>query len=134
MRIARTHLRLHRLAAAMALLGVVAAVGCGLGPGEAADGAATLTVTRDFGAEELVEATTTDPTPTETVARFLDREAEIETSFGGNFINSINGIENRAAGSSQQDWFFYVNGYWSPVGAAEAEVRPGDRIWWDYRE
>ena len=32
------------------------------------------------------------------------------------------------------DWFFYVNGYWSPVGAGEAQVHPGDRIWWDYHD
>ena len=33
------------------------AAGCGLGPGESSEGEATLTVTRDYGAEPMLEAT-----------------------------------------------------------------------------
>lgn len=135
MRIARTSSRPPLPAAVVTLLWcVIAVAGCGLGPGKTSEGTATLTVTRDFGSERLVEASSEDPSESETVARFLDREAEIKTSYSGNFINAIEGVENTATGGSQQDWFFYVNGYWSPVGAAEAKVRPGDEIWWDYRE
>jgi hypothetical protein len=122
------------VAAAVALVGAVAAAGCGFGSGASAEGEARLTVTRDFGAEQLLEASVSDPPSSETVVRFLDREAEIETSFGGNFVDEIDGISGRSEDGRRSDWFFYVNGYWSPVGAAEARVRPGDRIWWDYRD
>lgn len=107
---------------------------CGVGAGESEEGTANLTVTRDHGAERLLEADVSDPTASETVVRFLDREAEIETSYGGNFVDSIAGIDGAIAAGRSQDWFFYVNGYWSPVGAGEARVRAGDRIWWDYRD
>ncbi len=32
------------------------------------------------------------------------------------------------------DWFFYVNGVESPVGAADYALHGGDSIWWDYRD
>ena len=33
------------------------------------------------------------------------------------------------------DWFFYVNGVESPVGAADyARCSGGERVWWDYRD
>lgn len=124
--------RLRRLAAAA---GVAAAVaGCGFGPGEATNGEATLTVTRDYGAERLVEATVEDPTESETVLRFLDREADITTRYGGGFVQSIEGLAGGSAAGRSFDWFFYVDGVESPVGSAEREVRAGQRIWWDYRD
>jgi hypothetical protein len=62
--------------------------------------------------------------------RLLDREAEITTRYGGGFVQSIDGL----SGGRGDDWFFYVNGLESPIGAAEVRVEGGDRIWWDYRE
>ena len=122
----------RRLAAAAVL--AVAVAGCGLGPGDASEGEATLTVTRDYGAEPIAEATVSGPTESETVVRFLDREAEITTRYGGNFVHSIDGLAGDYSGGRSLDWFFYVDGMWSPVGAAEREVRAGQRIWWDYRD
>lgn len=124
--------RVRRLAAAAVL--AVAVAGCGLGPGERSEGEATLTVTRDYGSETILEATVEDPSESETVARFLDREAEITTRFGGNFVHSIEGLAGEYRGGRAVDWFFYVDGLWSPVGAGEREVSAGQRIWWDYRD
>jgi hypothetical protein len=118
--------------AATALVCAVAAGGCGVGPGEAAEGEATLVVTRDFGAEELATGVLDGPTPSDSVVRFLDENADIETDYGDNFVSSINGIKGSTVGG-EDDWFFYVNGVWSDIGAGEAKVQPGDRIWWDYR-
>lgn len=133
MREGRTRLsRPLRTAAAAALI-AAAAAGCGFGEGEASSGTATLVVTRDHGDERLLEASVSDPPRSETVVRLLDREAEIETSFGGNFVDSIDGLGASSGPEGRRDWFFYVNGYWSPIGAAEAGVEAGDRIWWDYR-
>ncbi len=119
--------------AAMVLSCTVAAGGCGIGPGEADEGTATLRVTHDFGAEEIASGTLEDPTPSDTVVRFLDEVAEIETSYGGNFVDSIDGVEGSTNDGGRNDWFFFVNGSYSDVGAGETEVSPGDRIWWDYR-
>ncbi len=119
---------------AMALLCALAAGGCGFGPGETEEGEASLRVTRDFGASELVDATLTDPTESDTIVRFLDEEADIETSYGGNFVDSINGLEGSTVNGGADDWFFFVNGYYSDIGAGEATVQVGDRIWWDFRD
>jgi Domain of unknown function (DUF4430) len=127
-------LQIVRVMLAAALLCAVAAAGCGFGPGASSDGDATLTVTRDFGAERLVDAKLSDPPESETVMRFLDGEADVETRYGGGFVQSIDGLEGTARGDRTFDWFFYVNGIESPIGAAEARVYGGDRVWWDYRE
>ena len=66
--------------------------------------------------------------------RFLDREADITTRYGGGFVQSIDGLAGGERGGRRYDWFFYVNGIESPVGAAEVRVHGGDRIWWDYRD
>lgn len=122
-----------RLAAAAALL-AAAVAGCGLGEGETTAGEASLTVTRDYGTEVLAEATVTDPPEAETVIRFLDREAEITTRYGGGFVQSIEGLSGGISDGRSFDWFFYVDGIESPVGSADREVRAGHRIWWDHRD
>jgi len=125
----------RKLAPALAaLMAAVFGAGCGFGPGNSSEGEATLTVTRDYGAEALVEATLEDPPESETVMRLLDSEAEIETRYGGGFVQSIEGISSIAQGDRTSDWFFFVNGVESSIGAAETEVRGGDRVWWDYRD
>ena len=123
----------RRLVAAAALVGAVAAGGCGFGPGDASAGQAELRVTREFGAVPMVDATLDDPTESDTVVRFLDSNADIETSYGGNFVDSIDGYAGSTSGGGDEDWFFFVNGYYSDIGGGERKVRPGDRIWWDYR-
>ncbi len=119
-------------AAAIAACCCVAAVGCGFGEGERAEGDAHLAVTRDFGSKRLVEATSERPSESETVVRMLDRVAEIETSYGGNFVDTIDGLSGSTASGGDSDWFFFVNGYFSEVGAGEARVTGGDEVWWDY--
>jgi hypothetical protein len=91
-------------------------------------------VTRDYGAERLLEASVSDPSASDTVIRVLDREAEITTRYGGGFVNSIDGLEGEVGDGRLADWFFFVNGIESSRGAAEVTVRAGDRIWWDYRD
>jgi Domain of unknown function (DUF4430) len=124
------------MARSVAILAAVALAlaGCGFGPGDPSPGTATLTVTRDYGSEVLAEARDENPPASETVIRFLDREAEITTRYGGGFVQSIDGIEGELVDGRSRDWFFYVNGIESEIGSAEAQVRGGDRIWWDYRD
>ena len=119
--------------AAVALICAAAAAGCGVGPGEAAQGTASLTVTRDYGTLRMLTATLENPTPSDTVVRFLDEHAEIETEYSGNFVSSIDGVEGSTVDGGFEDWFFFVNGVYSDVGAGEFALRPGDRVWWDHR-
>jgi hypothetical protein len=82
----------------------------------------------------MLEATEEDPPASETVIRFLDREADITTRYGGGFVQSIEGVSGSVEDGRTLDWFFYVDGIESPVGSAEREVEGGQRIWWDYRD
>jgi Domain of unknown function (DUF4430) len=91
-------------------------------------------VTRDYGEVQLLAASDEDLAESDTAMRLLDRNAEIATRYGGNFVQSIEGLEGASEAGRRSDWFFYVNGLWSPVGAAEYELRDGYRVWWDYRD
>jgi hypothetical protein len=110
----------------VALLCLVAALtGCG---GSDDGGEATLWVTRDRGAEVL--ATASVPAGV-TAMRALRSEADVDTSYGGRFVRSIEGVAGDAG--AKRDWFFFVNGVEADRGAAEYRLRPGDVLWWDYR-
>lgn len=119
--------------AAALLLVALAAAGCGLGPG-ADVGAVELTVTHDFGTVPVLEKKVGGLSEADTVMRVLEGEAEITTRYGGGFVQSIDGVEGEQNGGRAQDWFFFVNGVESPVGAAEFDLEGGERIWWDYRD
>jgi hypothetical protein len=93
-------------------------------------GSVDLTVTRDFGATKLVEASG-EANESDTVMRFLEKEAEIETRYGGGYVKSIDGLEESERGGHPYDWFFWVNGVISPTGAAEVPLEGGEKIWWD---
>ena len=122
------------LATGAAITVAAALAGCGFGAGPSSSGTATLTVTRDYGSKTLVAATDKDPAESDTVIRLLDRDADIATRYGGGFVQSIDGLAGAERGGRRYDWFFYVNGIESPVGAADVRVHGGDRIWWDYRD
>lgn len=114
------------------LLAALAAAGCGLGPG-ADVGAVHLTVTREYGAVPVLDRSL-EAKESDTVMRLLEGEAEITTRYGGGFVHAIDGVEESRRGGHPYDWFFYVDGVESPIGAAEYELEGGERIWWDYRD
>jgi hypothetical protein len=115
------------------LLAALAIAGCGLGPG-ADVGAVTLTVTRDFGAVPMLKRAVGEVRESDTVMRVLEGEAEITTRYGGGFVQSIEGLEADRYDGRSFDWFFYVDGVESPIGAADFSLHGGERIWWDYRD
>jgi hypothetical protein len=94
---------------------------------------ADLTITRDYGAEVLLEESVGPLGESSTAMRLLDQSAEIETSYGGGFVDSIESISS-SAGRRSFDWFYFINGIAAERGAAEFVVRPGDRMWWDHRD
>jgi hypothetical protein len=114
------------------LLCALAFVGCGVGEGEPSGGDVTLRVTRDFGVEPLREEVEEGAREGDTVMRLLQRSYEVDTRYGGGFVQEIDGVGGGREDGRRVDWFYYVNGIEAPLGAAEREVASGDRVWWDH--
>jgi Domain of unknown function (DUF4430) len=125
-------IRRRGLAVVSALLCVaLATAGCGLGPG-ADVGDVQVTVTREFGAVPVLDESV-GANESDTVMRVLEGEADVETRYGGGFVHSIDGVAEGSHDGDPYDWFFYVDGVESPIGAAEYDLEGGERVWWDYR-
>ncbi len=109
-----------------ALAALILLAGCGGADGE--EGTATLWVTRDRGAEVLLDV---QVDAGQTLMRALGSKVELETRYGGRFVQSIDGL----AGSleDQHDWFWFVNGYEGDRSASAYRLRAGDIAWLDYR-
>jgi Domain of unknown function (DUF4430) len=118
--------------AAALLLAAFAIAGCGLGPGDEV-GSVSLTVSKEFGAEAVLEDSV-KANESDTVMRVLEGSAPIETRYGGGYVKSIEGIAETSRDGDPYDWFFFVDGIESPVGAAEYPLKGGERIWWDFRD
>jgi Domain of unknown function (DUF4430) len=110
-----------------------ALAGCGLGPGKTPTGV-RLEITRDFGAQVQRSLRSPRAEGQETVMSLLLRNASVATRYGGGFVQSIDGHSGGFQGSAPVAWFYYVNGVLAPKGAAETNVQPGDRIWWDLHD
>jgi hypothetical protein len=116
----------------LALLLCLLVAGCGFGEG-ATRGDVTLTVTRDFGAERLHEGIGEETAQEgDTVMRLLEENYDVETRYGGGFVQEVDGIAGGRESGRRADWFYYVNGIEAPVGAAERRVTAGERVWWDH--
>ena len=109
------------------LLVVVLLAGCG-GAGEE-QGTARLWVTRDRGAEVLLDV---QVSAGQTLMRALASHADVETRYGGRYLQAVNGIEGSL--NRRRDWFWFINGYEGDRSASEYRLRDGDVGWWDYRE
>jgi Domain of unknown function (DUF4430) len=119
------------LAAAVTMVAIAAAVGgCGLGAGPGTRNAA-ITVTRDFGSQQIGSYQQRQVPGAETVMQMLERHFRVSTRYGGGFVQMINGDVGTGA---QRDWFYYVNGIEASKGAAVTAVHRGDRIWWDLHD
>ncbi|MBL0386137.1 DUF4430 domain-containing protein [Tumebacillus sp. ITR2] len=104
----------------------------------ATNGNFELSVTEYFGNNSVFNepvAVSTEQSLLDTMRDHLD----IETAYGGSFVNGINGTKSGYTSKSiftrkKRDWFYYVNGSVSPVGADAVKPKPGDAIWWDYHD
>lgn len=119
---------------ALAVVSAICLGGCGFGEGDEQEGGAKLRVTKDFGHEELAADDLATIHEDETIMRLLQSRHDVETRFGGNFVEAIDGLEGSGGGDGTRDWFYYVNGIWADRGAADWEVHPGDVIQWDNRD
>jgi hypothetical protein len=69
--------------------------------------------------------------PGQSVMRALRGATEVETAYGGGFVASMLGRDSDR--DAARDWFFYLDGVVSPVGAEQVELADGDAVWWDHR-
>lgn len=114
---------MRRLAAAG--LAVASLAGCG---STHTKGSATLWITRDRG-QQVVHVGKVKAG--QTAMQALQQAAKVKTTYGGRFVQSIDGVSgDRSAG---RDWFYFVNGYEADRGAVDYALHPGDVEWWDYR-
>ena len=100
----------------------------GCGHERAGSGRASLWVTRDRGATVLLVRTVPAGL---TAMQALDREADVDTQYGGRFVHSIEGVTGDL--SQRRDWFWFLNGVEADRSAADYRLRPGDVEWWDFR-
>lgn len=119
-------------AATVSLMTLVA--GCGFGPGQS-QGSAEVLITRDFGRTVMYEGEQS-VRESDDAMRLLTRATDrVVTRYGGGFVDSIDGFgSDSGSDGSATDWFFYLDGEESPVGALEAEVEAGQSVWWDRRD
>jgi hypothetical protein len=108
--------------------------GCGFGAGEETGGSVTVTVSQDFGETPLAPTRRVTAREGETVMRLLQRSFEVQTRFGGGFVQEIDGVSGGREDGKRVDWFFYVNGIEMSEGAAQRKLFPGDRVWWDHHD
>ncbi|MDQ4081506.1 MAG: DUF4430 domain-containing protein [Actinomycetota bacterium] len=125
---------MRRLVLALLALALATSACGGQGEGGAPSGekasgeTASLWVTRDRGAVLLLRA---EVPAGLTVLEALKREADVETRYGGRFVQAIDGIEGGLAKGA--DWFYFMNGIEPSIGSASVTLRPGDIAWWDFR-
>jgi len=92
-----------------------------------------IVITRDFGQKLILDVELENSTGISALDA-LKNGADVETAYGGGFVNGINGVrsEYSGTGGSQEDWFFYVNGVMANVGSGGYMLREGDVEHWDY--
>ena len=125
--------KLARAATTVTLLLASALAGCGLGAGNSPRGV-QLAVTSEFGASAIRDWGAAHVSGEDTVMSLLMRNANVDTSDGGNFVQSIDGHAAGQRGSDPIGWFYFVDGVQASKGAASTDVRSGDRIWWDLHD
>lgn len=117
-----------RLLAAIALASIAAGCGQGASAAPAGPAAVTVTVTKDYGATRIASGR---EAPGQSALNALRRLTHVGTSYGGRFVESINGLSGDR--SAAEDWLYFVNGISPDVGAADVQLHAGDHEWWDRR-
>jgi len=90
---------------------------------------ARILATAGYGAEPLMDARVA---PGQTVMRALRGTTDVDTRYAGAFVSEMFGRRSDLSGG--RDWFLFVNGLLSPVGAKDVDLAAGDEVWWDYRD
>ncbi|MCT4604659.1 MAG: DUF4430 domain-containing protein [Marinisporobacter sp.] len=108
-------------------------IGCGQ-EASAKNEKVEVIVSRDFGNDTLSKKDV-DFSKDISVMEVMEKDFDIETAYGGGFINGINGLKSEFTGLKNKkkvDWFYYVNGILSEVGPEDYYLEPKDLVIWDY--
>lgn len=92
---------------------------------------ARIVVTVDFGNELLYDEKVLFSFG-ESAMDVIGRHLHLETSYGGGFIEGIDGISSDFGMGILRDWFFYVNGVLAPEGASSYRLNDGDSVLLDF--
>lgn len=94
-----------------------------------------VVATQNFGQELMFDEMLEVPSGTSAMAALM-KVAEVETSYGGGFVNDINGVRSGFTGSggTKMDWFVYINGIQSNTGALDYKLQDGDIQRWDFHD
>ncbi len=96
-----------------------------------------LLVTRDYG-EAMIFNQWVQIQEQQDALSLTTAYLDVKTSYGGSFVNSINGLESGYTGKigkrEKADWFLYFNGVLVGTGARDIKVKKGDVVWWDYHD
>lgn len=109
-----------------AISATLALAGCG-GDQPSADDTALL-VTRDFGATSIDKEQSVLATTGLTAMRQLQAHNDVETTYGGRFVNAIDGLK----GGGGEDWLFYVDGVEADTSATQVRLAGGETVQWDF--
>lgn len=91
-----------------------------------------LVVSTDFGGEIMHEVLV-DRTSGDSVMKVLAGQADVETAYGGGFVDAIDGLKSTFGGADEpSDWFYWVDGVMAQVGAADYVLKGAETVWWDY--
>jgi hypothetical protein len=94
----------------------------------------TVVVTKDFG-QELILAQEIELEEGTDAMTALMAVAEVETKYGGGFVEAINGLSSEyEGGNKKRDWLYYINGMSLNVGARDYILQDGDMEHWDFRD
>lgn len=94
-----------------------------------------VAATRNFGQELLFDEMLEVPAGTSAMDALM-KVAEVETAYGGGFVEAINGIRSGFTGSQpvETDWFIYINSIQSNTGALDYKLQDGDIEHWDFHD
>lgn len=119
---------LRRVGSLVAPLIAAVFLATGCGGGDESGPSTTLLVTRDFGTANVMDSKKVPATKGLTAMRQLQSHAEVETTYGGRFVNSIDGLK----GGGGKDWLFYVDGVDSDKAATEIRLSGVETVQWDF--
>lgn len=94
------------------------------------EGEVAVSVSRDFVPPPLAAASV--PSRGRTALDLLRECAVVETSFGGAFVERINGVPRPGERTGGRGWLYYVNGMIAQKGAGTCVPEPGDAVAWDF--
>ncbi len=109
-------------------------VGCEQNEVSETSGNIDIIISKDF-ANEKIESASLKHIKNYSVMDYMQENFQIETAYGGGFVNAINGIKSGFTDKKKKeklDWFYYINGRLADIGCDDYFPLPNDVVIWDY--